>query len=147
MKLFRILMYATIVTQCVYAQQHVVDMLNTLDGNIMVFNPPVIKVKPNDTVVFKSVDAGHNTESYAVPKGAVTWEGAISKSVTVKFDKPGTYVYICEPHIMMGMLGIVQVGDVKDKDIVTRSFAKLEKRVMMNKDRLAKYKGTWEQSS
>ena len=35
------------------------------------------------------------------------------------FDKPGVYLYICTPHKVMGMIGIVIVGnDTSNKDAI-----------------------------
>ena len=127
------------------AQNFTVKMLNSHDGKIMVFEPPVLKIQKGDTVLFESVDAGHNSQSHSLPAGAKPWKSDISKDYNVKFDQPGTYVYICEPHIVMGMIGIIQVGDTKDVARVNQSLKELGPNVLMNKERLNEYPETLEQ--
>ena len=43
--------------------EHIVQMLNAGSDGVMVFEPAALKIKKGDTVVFKSVDPGHNTAS------------------------------------------------------------------------------------
>ncbi|WP_395172702.1 MULTISPECIES: pseudoazurin [Roseibium] len=79
-----------------------------------VFLPLVQVVQPGDTVVFASVDKGHNSESIKgmIPEGAETWRSKISKDETVTFNQPGVYGYRCTPHAALGMVGLIIVkGD------------------------------------
>ncbi|MEM6407017.1 MAG: pseudoazurin [Pseudomonadota bacterium] len=81
-----------------------------------VFYPRVISVQPGDTVVFKSVDRGHNSASIdgMLPEGAEEWNGKINDDIEVSFDQPGFYGYMCTPHATVGMVGLVVVeGDGK----------------------------------
>ena len=82
-------------------------------SNIMVFDPPVIRIEPGDTVKFVSADPGHNAVSHEdmVPEGAEPFKTPISKDADVTFEAPGTYGYYCQPHRAMGMWGVVLVGD------------------------------------
>ncbi|MEM9576931.1 MAG: pseudoazurin [Pseudomonadota bacterium] len=96
---------------------HVVEMLNKhpTDKKLrMVFSPRLLKVQAGDTVMFKSVDKGHNAQSIdgMIPDGAEAWNSKISKDVEVTFDMPGVYGYRCTPHAAMGMVGLIFVeGD------------------------------------
>ena len=45
------------------AEVHEVKMLSNLKGQSMVFEPPVIKVKPGDSVKWIASNPGHNTAS------------------------------------------------------------------------------------
>ena len=43
-----------------------------------------------------------------------------NKEVSITFDVPGLYVYVCTPHATMGMLGVVAVvhgGEVPLNDV------------------------------
>lgn len=95
------------------AADHEVKMLNRGAAGMMVFEPPYLKVAPGDTVTFKSVNPSHNAETIPgmLPEGAQPFKGAMSKDVTVTFEKEGIYGYKCMPHYGMGMVGVIQVGD------------------------------------
>lgn len=93
---------------------HEIDMLNKNPDNPkqrMVFSPRVLRVKPGDTVLFKSVDRGHNSESLddMIPEGAEAWSTKIGKDEEVTFDVPGVYGYRCTPHYSTGMVGVIVV--------------------------------------
>ena len=95
------------------AADHEVKMLTRGTAGMMVFEPPYLKVAPGDTVTFKSVNPSHNAETIPgmLPEGAQPFKGALSKDVTVTFEKEGIYGYKCMPHYGMGMVGLIQVGD------------------------------------
>lgn len=46
-----------------------------------------------------------------VPEGAQTWKGKINEEVSVTLSEPGVYMYQCTPHLGMGMIGAIVVGD------------------------------------
>lgn len=70
-------------------------MLNTGSGGATVFKPPFVRDAPGDTVTFKPTDPGHNAGSIpsVTPAGATPFKGAIGRSETVRFAKPGLYGY------------------------------------------------------
>ena len=76
-----------------------------------VFIPAVIKIKPGDTVKWISVEKGHNTMSLKkmLPEGVKKWKSKISKDFEMTFEKVGIYGYKCQPHVGLGMVGIVVV--------------------------------------
>lgn len=90
-----------------------VKMLNKGTKGMMVFEPDVVKVQPGDTVTFVATDPGHDAMSVPgmLPDGAQPFEGQIGKDVTVTFTQPGVYGVKCKPHYVMGMVGVVVVGD------------------------------------
>ncbi len=90
-----------------------VKMLNKGAKGMMVFEPDVVKVQPGDTVTFVATDPGHDAMSVPgmLPDGAQPFEGQIGKDVTVTFTQPGVYGVKCKPHYVMGMVGVVVVGD------------------------------------
>lgn len=95
------------------AEEHEVRMLNQLDGQMMVFDPPFLKIQPGDSVRFVPTDKSHNSESILgmLPEGADAWKGKFNEEITITFEEPGLYGYKCLPHYSMGMVGLIQVGD------------------------------------
>nr|WP_073015238.1 pseudoazurin [Roseibium suaedae] len=90
-----------------------VQMLNKGAAGAMVFEPEVVKVAPGDTVIFKATDAGHNAETIKdmLPEGAEAFAGKMGKDISVTFDKEGVYGVKCKPHVSMGMVAVVVVGE------------------------------------
>ncbi|MFH0351590.1 MAG: plastocyanin/azurin family copper-binding protein [Chromatiales bacterium] len=76
------------------------------------FEPAVAFVKPGDTVRFSTM-AGHDTVTIdgMIPEGAQGWKSAMGEDLAVTLDKEGAYVYKCSPHVALGMLGVVVVGE------------------------------------
>ena len=67
-----------------------------------------------DTILWKSVDKGHNVEfikKKGVPKGVKKFKSKVSKDAKYTFKIPGIYAYWCTPHKSMGMIGFVVVGN------------------------------------
>ena len=95
------------------AADHKVRMLNKGEKGVMVFEPDLVKVAPGDTVTFKATDAGHNAETIKgmLPDGAEPFVGKMGADVTVTFTQPGVYGVKCKPHLGMGMVAAVVVGD------------------------------------
>ena len=96
------------------AADHQVKMLNrSSEGVVMQFEPAFLKIAPGDTVTFIATDKGHNSESILemIPEGPETWKGKINEEITVTFNQEGVYGYKCQPHLGLGMVGLIQVGD------------------------------------
>ena len=91
------------------------------------------------TVTFLPASKGHNVESKLVPDGAEAFKSELDEKYSVKLDKEGVYIYVCPPHSMMNMVGVIQVGEATNMDAVNSRVPKLEKRAMSNKGRLSKY--------
>ncbi|MDG2061662.1 MAG: pseudoazurin [SAR86 cluster bacterium] len=121
--------------------EHEIKMLNFGPGGNMVFDPPVIKVSKGDTIHFKATDMSHNSASIdgMIPPGAESWLGKMSQDISVKLESEGVYVYQCDPHAMMAMIGVIQVGEPLNlKDV--KEVAKEQKvRFLMNSERLDDY--------
>ena len=101
------------------AAEHVVKMLNDNGkGEYMVFEPSFIEAAPGDTVKFVAVDQFHNAETLPEiwPEGAATFQGELSKDVTLTVEKPGVYGIKCAPHYPMGMMALVVAGEPVNKD-------------------------------
>lgn len=141
-KIYRIIasIFLTVaVCNTVYATEHEIKMLNMGADGSMVFEPGYLKVNPGDTVKFVPTDAGHNSVSSFTPDGGVTWKGDISKEVIVKMDKEGVYLYVCVPHSIMAMAGVIQVGNAANLPEAKKAAEELSGKFAMSKDRLGKY--------
>ncbi|PSJ39012.1 pseudoazurin [Allosphingosinicella deserti] len=110
------------------AKEWQVKMLNKgSDGKLMVFEPAFLKVAPGDTVKFLATQKGHNAETVAgmTPAGGPVFKGKINEEIVVRFTQQGVYGYKCLPHVGMGMVGVVQVGNAANKAAATAAAAKL----------------------
>ena len=90
-----------------------VHMLNKGEAGTMVFEPALTQVAVGDTVTFLATDKGHNAETIKemLPEGAEAFKGGMGKEVVVTFAAPGAYGIKCAPHLAMGMVALVVVGD------------------------------------
>tara|TARA_Y100001954_G_scaffold81163_1_gene89274 strand:- start:3253 stop:3870 length:618 start_codon:yes stop_codon:yes gene_type:complete len=93
-----------------------VKMLNKdSNGQPHVFEPAVVFIEKGDSVKFISVDKGHNVASMdkkgSAPAGVKKWKSKISKDHIQKFDIEGIHGIKCKPHMVMGMVGAVVVGN------------------------------------
>ena len=119
-----------------YAKDYTVKELNTGAGGTFVFEPDFLHIQPGDSVHFVATDAGHDSQSFLVPKGAQSWTSEVSKDITVKFTQSGVYLYECNPHHVFGMLGVIQVGQAVNKAEAAQAATDIEKQQIMNQGRL-----------
>ena len=107
-------------------------------GDMLTFEPGFVKANVNDTLVFIPVNKGHNTSSLLVPDKAESWRSSFDKELRVKLEKEGVYLYICESHKPMGMVGVVQVGKAANLEDAKKKAAEESAKMIMNKDRFTK---------
>ncbi|MBP2234925.1 pseudoazurin [Sinorhizobium kostiense] len=90
-----------------------VRMLNKGADGAMVFEPALVKINPGDSVTFVPTDKGHNVETIKdmIPDGATAFKSKMNETYKVTFDVPGVYGVKCAPHVGMGMVAAVVVGD------------------------------------
>ena len=121
--------------------EHVVKMLNSGNGGQMIFEPAVIKVSVGDTIHFKATDMSHNSASVQgmVPNGASAWAGSMNQDISVTLDTEGVYVYQCDPHAMMAMIGVIQVGDAVNMNEIKQASENYRATFVMNADRIDNY--------
>ena len=104
-----------------FAANFEVKMLNKGADGAMVFEPALVNVAVGDTVTYLPTDKGHNAETMKglLPEGAEPFKGGMGKEVVVTFTLPGAYGIVCAPHLGMGMVGLVVVGDAPvDKEAI-----------------------------
>ena len=107
----------------------------------MIFEPAVIKVSKGDTIHFKATDMSHNSVSVdgMVPGGAAPWAGQLNQDISVTFDTEGVYVYQCDPHVMMAMIGVIQVGDPINMEEIKKASQDYRSKFVMNAERIDNY--------
>ena len=122
-----------------YGANFEVKMLNQGQDGVMVFEPSLLKINAGDTVTFKATDAAHNSASIPgmIPNGASSWNGELSRDISVTFDVPGIYGYQCTPHAMMAMVGVIQVdNNIENLDAVKIAASSFKTTFVMNQSRL-----------
>ena len=105
-----------------FAADITIEMLNKRDdGAKMVYSEDVVTIDVGDTITWVPTAKGHNVEFVAGPDGwDIPKKSKNNKEVSITFDVPGVYVYVCTPHATMGMLGVVMVaegGEVPMNDV------------------------------
>jgi halocyanin-like protein len=93
------------------------------NGGNFAFGPPAIQVDPGTTVVWEWTGEGgqHNvvSESGASFESDLTDEAGFSFEFT--FEEEGITKYFCQPHLSLGMKGVVVVGDNVPTPVPTES--------------------------
>lgn len=113
-----------------------VKMLNYGDAGPMVFEPSFIEAEVGDTVTFLPTQSGHNAKSYVVPDGQSSWASKLNEEYTVTLDHEGVHLYYCPPHLMMGMIGVIQVGDAINQAKIDEKYPRLRSKVALNPERV-----------
>ena len=121
--------------------EHEVKMLNSGEGGQMIFEPAVIKVSLGDTIHFKATDMSHNSASVEgmVPEGAESWAGQLNQDISITLNTEGVYVYQCDPHAMMAMIGVIQVGEALNMEDIKQASQNYRLTLVMNADRIDNY--------
>ena len=121
--------------------EHTVKMLNSGEGGQMIFEPAVLKVSVGDTIHFKASDMSHNSASIdgMLPDGAESWSGQMNMDISVTLDTEGVYVYQCDPHVMMAMIGVIQVGEAVNMNEIKTASNSLKSSFVMNAERIDTY--------
>ena len=139
------LSFCLLIALNINAAEHEVKMLSSNKGEMMVFEPPVLKINAGDTVKWVNANPGHNSVSIdeMIPPGGSSWNGGMNEEIVVKFDVEGTYGYKCTPHYILGMVGLIIVGDSSVNLEQAKSFAVAEEsKFATNKSRFSDYFST-----
>ena len=112
-----------------FADNATVEMWNKDPDNKkrkMVFSQEIVTIDVGESVTWLATDKGHNVQMIDGPDGfKLPGKSKVSKDITLTFDTPGVYVYVCTPHATMGMIGIVVVGEATPEAIAAVEDAKL----------------------
>ena len=140
--MYKSIFLLALLTSFVAAENFDVKMVNAdASGQVMVFDPPFIKANVGDTVTFLPTDMLHNSQSVPgmIPSSASSWNGTMNEKITIELNTEGVYVYQCTPHIALGMIGVIQVGEASNIDDIKNSASSLESMIVMNKERVQQY--------
>ena len=76
------------------------------------FSIEVVYIDVGDTIKWIPKNEGHNVEFLGGPNmSSLPDSSEVDAFHSITFDAPGVYLYHCEPHGNMGMLGLVIVGN------------------------------------
>lgn len=108
-----LLLGAALICSSVQAQTHEVKMLTRSATAGMVYEPAYLHIEPGDTVKFTPTQSGHNAATLPelLPEGAQAFKGKINQQIEQTFTVPGLYGIQCIPHLAMGMVMLIQVGE------------------------------------
>ncbi|MFK3820382.1 pseudoazurin [Pseudomonas sp. NPDC089407] len=108
-----LLLASTLLAPAALAEVHEVKMLNRGSDGAMVYEPDHLHIAPGDSVRFLPTQSGHNAASVAglLPAGAEPFKSKLNQPFEQTFKVPGVYGIQCTPHLAMGMVMVVQVGD------------------------------------
>lgn len=138
----KLILCLSLLVSFISAENFDIKMVNAdASGQVMVFDPPFIKANIGDTVTFLPTDMLHNSQSVPglIPSSASSWNGAMNEKITIELNTEGVYVYQCTPHIALGMIGVIQVGEATNIDNIKNSSSALESMIVMNKERVQEY--------
>lgn len=108
-----VLLSAALLCSSALAQTHEVKMLTRSATAGMVYEPDYLQIAPGDTVKFVATQSGHNAATLPglLPEGAQAFKGKINEEIEQSFTVPGLYGIQCIPHLAMGMVMLIQVGE------------------------------------
>ncbi|QFT56438.1 Pseudoazurin precursor [Microbulbifer sp. THAF38] len=121
------------------AADHEVKMLNQGKDGMMTFEPAFLNVAVGDTVTFLPTDMAHNSRSVLSPADGDSWNGSMGEKVSVTLNKEGVYLYQCDPHLPLGMVGVIQVGQAGNLEDAKKHAQGMSERIAVNKERLSQY--------
>lgn len=111
---------------------------HTVTARSTAFDPVVVKIKPGDSVNWTNM-SGHNVhfEKGNIPDGVEPYQSPLGDNINRTFDKEGLYLYKCDPHFAMGMVGAIIVGEPGNvaqveenaKGMYKRALAKAKKEI------------------
>ena len=120
------------------AAEHEIQAIRQRGHELMFFEPAFLRVEPGDRVTFVVDDLDHQPRSVYTPAGAHSWEAEQGQSIAVSLDVPGVYIFECAFHNVMGMVGVLVVGEPHDRDAARAFFRRYRAdTIRINRDRLA----------
>lgn len=105
---------------------------HTVTARATAYDPAIIKIQPGDKVSWTNM-SGHNVhfESKLIPDGAESYQSPLGDNINRTFDKEGLYLYKCDPHFAMGMVGAIIVGKVDNLAKIEENAYGMYKRVLI----------------
>jgi pseudoazurin len=100
-----------------------VKALNRGPSGVFVFDPELVRIRPGDTIALIAADKGHEVHTVPgmIPAGAESFAAKMNENATVTFTEPGVYVIACKPHMALGMVAVIVVGNPVNIDKIDPS--------------------------
>ena len=106
------LMLAAMLVATVLAKQAMAEVIQIEFTQFDTFSIEVANIGVGDTVEWLPKNKGHNVEFLAGPDMAdLPPKSNMNELYSVLFERPGVYLYGCTPHLNVGMLGLIVVGN------------------------------------
>lgn len=134
-KRIAVLLAALAASTTASAKDWQVQMLSFGEKGPMVFEPDFIQAQVGDTVTFVPTQPGHHVKSYVTAMGQDAWSSKYNETYQVTLEHEGVNLYYCPPHLMMGMVGLIQVGEAINKDIIDAKYPELRDKIALNPER------------
>ena len=99
--------------QTASAEEHIVRTRRTE------WVPPVLFVQPGDTIIWQGMRS-HETSLIdgMGPTDATAWSSELdAEGFRVTLQEVGAYIYTCEVHMSLGMVGAIVVGDAQPHNL------------------------------
>ena len=110
-KSIRLVLAAMLVAK-VMSKHAVADFIQIEFTQFDTYSIEVANIDVGDTVEWLPKNKGHNVEFIAGPDMAdLPPKSNMNEFHSVRFERKGVYLYGCTPHLNMGMLGLIVVGD------------------------------------
>ncbi|MCA2006483.1 pseudoazurin [Tritonibacter mobilis] len=126
---FHMVFAAAMMASPLIAETHEVQMFNRNEQSAMLYQPEYLQIAPGDSVRFIPTQPSHNAATIdgMIPEGATPFKSKINEDFTVTLTESGRYGIKCSPHFAMGMVMVIDVGDV---DVAQELPEDLPKRAM-----------------
>ena len=110
-KSIRLVLAAMLVAK-VMSKRAVADVIQIEFTQFDTYSIEVANIDVGDTVEWLPKNKGHNVEFIAGPDMAdLPPKSNMNEFHSVRFERKGVYLYGCTPHLNMGMLGLIVVGN------------------------------------
>lgn len=119
-----------------FAKDWQVQMLSYGEKGPMVFEPDFIQAQVGDTVTFLPTQPGHHVASALTPDQQKAWSSKLNETYTVELTEEGVNLYYCPPHLMMGMVGVIQVGEAVNKESLDQFYPSFRNKIALNPERV-----------
>lgn len=123
-------------TSVAHAKDWQVKMLSYGEKGPMVFEPDFIQAQVGDTVTFVPTQPGHHVQSYVTAPEQDAWSSKLNEAYQITLSHEGINLYYCPPHLMMGMVGLIQVGAPVNLETVQNQYLELRKKIALNPERV-----------
>ena len=106
------LVLSTILVTTAMSKHAIAEVFQVEFTQFDTFSIEVANIDVGDTVEWLPKNNGHNVEFLAAPDmAALPPKSNMNEFHSVLFERQGVYLYGCTPHLNMGMLGLIVVGN------------------------------------